>query len=1325
MFNDAPTPSNHAHYGYDHIVLKKTGYETDPGSGNYRYLTLKYAGKYFHRHAVARQCVSVPDPLKPILMDLSYNYVCSYQNFEYDMTGKLTLTIDKFGDRIVGFKVFLEGTSKDIPVFEHAADIHFFGDDVDPNDGEGTLFQDIAGNVIFLASYGTNEATTRVKLFANADCKTLDCNLTIPEEFVSGQRYENDFKYRDDLGVYNEPKRVVYDVFWHRDLGPTPASETGVIKGKLVDRSNNIVIKRALVYLNRQVGLIRNKLANESDLAYEIYLRNTTSRIARAPLEEDSTFEFKDVPLFTRMEGSSDAWQGAAYTIEVVYAQADNTFLPGTPVIHYKSKMVHNIAPQDGNDPAVVVGLDGISSIAAKRDVATQLSNISTNNYRAIETNVLQRLAKLESGELPLTAEAEEGVKRAVWAESMAREGARQAEDLIKVMLQGLGSTVTDVLGRLMKNDDTRGAKGKKLVTGAATSKLQSAKADDFKVNPKLSAEEIDQLALDGVQFVMLDTVEKMLSWQSGFTEAVLKVKGADKGTIAKVTRLLNTAAKIVVLIAKQSMGLDPSALFSALRDELIKESINQLAPLLFDNQLRLQLDLPIYGDFRKDLGTLESVPSYCKLTATDLDYSQTKMRLWSRADLARYQADAESSGQYQLELISQGTSVKVLLIYAQATAKIGKTAGSVLGVAGSLGLSQAKIAAEISKEVALFANVSTFAVPAAYVFYSSPKLVKNGVYAAYGEKPITGASLHTVNPPDPASSLPPGLRTELQDAYSRFVNSAGAFATNLQLDEIGKAITASTGTAGFTGAYRSLRQSSGQLSSQIMGVSGNNEGDGTTVSLLIQKELEFTLACDLAYQEFVSLLTTLFSDAYTGKNDQAYILARDEVLRLLGDASKKALDLQGSLTRWIDSHAGVQLRPAIGVAITSISSAGSTKTEISRSGEPFEIKAHVRNLSSLALSNLTVSLSLAVPETVAKINTPSSVQVGTSSLKPYDGQPDGLDEAEAQWTITYVGPVANAGPLIISIAVLESGQTPVSFVSSAATGVLLPDRAATDPDGDRMPTSYEVLVGLDPNRTDADADPDNDGLTNIQEFLLGTDPHKADTDGDGLSDGEEVHGSKNGFRTNPMIADTDGDGILDGTDGQPLNALASTTVAIKEPAVALSAKTLTLSRANSVASVSVRNSGAGVLYWQAELDRPGLVTISPQAPSSGGDGDSLTISLAEPSSAKLLQASETRVVVSDIGGALQDGQELIVRIEAELPPPPPKPKISGITLRSGDRVRINFEGNAGTAIRLEGSVDLKVWTEVYRADTYAGGVLSLTESMTAARPYRFYRAAQ
>jgi alpha-tubulin suppressor-like RCC1 family protein len=64
------------------------------------------------------------------------------------------------------------------------------------------------------------------------------------------------------------------------------------------------------------------------------------------------------------------------------------------------------------------------------------------------------------------------------------------------------------------------------------------------------------------------------------------------------------------------------------------------------------------------------------------------------------------------------------------------------------------------------------------------------------------------------------------------------------------------------------------------------------------------------------------------------------------------------------------------------------------------------------------------------------------------------------------------------------------------------------DLDGDGMPSSWEILHGLDPeDPSDATEDPDQDQLTNLQEYQFSTNPRDKDTDDDYVPDNIEVFG--------------------------------------------------------------------------------------------------------------------------------------------------------------------------------------------------------------------------
>ncbi len=97
------------------------------------------------------------------------------------------------------------------------------------------------------------------------------------------------------------------------------------------------------------------------------------------------------------------------------------------------------------------------------------------------------------------------------------------------------------------------------------------------------------------------------------------------------------------------------------------------------------------------------------------------------------------------------------------------------------------------------------------------------------------------------------------------------------------------------------------------------------------------------------------------------------------------------------------------------------------------------------------------------------------------------------------------------------------------------------DSDGDNLPDTYEIKVGLDPHNPDTDGDgirddlddKDGDGFNNYGEYYFGTDINNPDTDGDYIKDGEEVdyYTITVTNATSTLLPDTDHDGTPDVLD--------------------------------------------------------------------------------------------------------------------------------------------------------------------------------------------------
>ena len=168
------------------------------------------------------------------------------------------------------------------------------------------------------------------------------------------------------------------------------------------------------------------------------------------------------------------------------------------------------------------------------------------------------------------------------------------------------------------------------------------------------------------------------------------------------------------------------------------------------------------------------------------------------------------------------------------------------------------------------------------------------------------------------------------------------------------------------------------------------------------------------------------------------------------------------------------------------------------------------------------------------------------------------------------------------------------------------------DSDGDGVPDSVEVTMGLNPLDADSDLDgipdgdedADGDGLSNRAEVVMGSNPLVADTNGNGVNDGAEDadgDGLKDGQEavsgTNPFLPDSDGDGWFDGVEVEvgslPLNPASRPVVYV------VSAPPVSVWRTTADGST-----GAGV---GTVVAYPPVVMLRP-APSTDGLGASVVV---------------------------------------------------------------------------------------------------------------------
>ena len=332
---------------------------------------------------------------------------------------------------------------------------------------------------------------------------------------------------------------------------------------------------------------------------------------------------------------------------------------------------------------------------------------------------------------------------------------------------------------------------------------------------------------------------------------------------------------------------------------------------------------------------------------------------------------------------------------------------------------------------------------------------------------------------------------------------------------------------------------------------------------------------------------------------------------------------------------------PSLGIADVSIVSQATGKDSISQPSEALTITAIVKSLSVSSVSGISATLSLIGDETAISIDT-ANVMVRDGSLAARDDAPlTGEDQAQVAWTVHWDDAVFRGQPLILQLDLLQDGNEPVSFDSDAEFIVLPFDDAAVDPDGDALPTDWELDNGLLPDLNDAHQDPDEDGIDNLAEYDAGTDPQESDTDGDGLSDGEELSLGADGYITDPLKPDTDDDGYNDLEDSSPDNALSIDTITnISEPVVEVSNNRVHIVTLGSTASVVISNIGTGSLSWIAEIGDPAIASV---LSSTGRAGDTLVIGAASTINPSFVHGIHTQVIVSDTGGAVRDTKAIDV----------------------------------------------------------------------------------
>ncbi len=1051
------------------------------------------------------------------------------------------------------------------------------------------------------------------------------------------------------------------------------------------------VIDQATINLYKQTGFIRKKLQGESDVEYEAFLKEQPRALIQSlEITPDSAgrISFKNVPILkTEAAGGPGVSRIAYYTIEATAGETEEVDInlvtiedpaPGAITTFFTTESVINIKPE-AEEPfdEVVIQLTPIDEIGVKTGLVNSLSEVSPNNYLEIE-NLVQGFLNTLVDKENITPEELEAVKRAILAERVALEGARFSDLLLTTMLDGLANLLTDAIDDLFKSN-----RGKEL----------SDARDNF--NSLEQGLNFDRLEAGGwrgffgndseVANRIKANLEEMLSENKGLGLSLVAdtLKLASDGVFALISQLLTStgtdseSAQKIASIAKSiidtgfvfaiTQGFDggkPIAKF------IISEIVKGGKDALFDGQV-------FY--------------SYTGFTKAELELSLQMMEGWNINDKLAFESDKQDVFGI---LNAMGESLVVADTIVAFSSEIADALGGFgvdfIEVLGPVGATVAKVA----KVVKYVSNGATFGVPFVMVYgviggpnadiplapgtmlhqFFGPTvhlgLMEKGVVKSFGNR--GPADLNAIDPQVSSAFVSPkhikkataanqNLISGLNQNLNELKATLGQLINSLSDDIIPDAISLTGGETGntFTSEHSQFQRSVSHIRAQVSGAGSIGSAETEGFQSLIESEADFNVLTAELFTLFPDLYFKVLLFEYTGPDDPLYIAERNHLISTIESFQNKADKLSAVATTVFNAVNETITLPTIVVDNMTVTSDVTGGSSITLSPEEFTLRAHIKNISALSVSDVFAKLTVASVQNAFKVSTPLERSVADGSLEADDGADlAGKDEADVVWQFTFNGDLDLTERVALAVELNGKGGAPGTFTSLSGLKILELDISLSDKDLDGIPDEYENRNGLDDTKDDALEDKDNDGLVNRLEFDIRTDPQKQDTDGDGLFDGEETTAGKDGFLTDPLNPDTDEDGIQDGKDGSPLDG--GTTEPPKsgdiigEPEVSIDGNEVTITREAPLASVKVTNRGDAILVWSAMSDNESIVLVSPNLPElRNGDGD-LIISASPGFDFNTSGVVKATVRVFDIAGKTSDFKDITVKVgsgeDRELP---------------------------------------------------------------------------
>ena len=1242
---------NFAMYGQDTLEVRLNEYEVSEErlpSGIINIHHIHYlSGEYRHWHGFGTE--TELDDIDGIKRK-RYDYTLPSYEIIYPVSGTVTYTFRDDYPSFYRIRVYLEGTTTSSIPFKHGTKVYITNSD--PNNsinGEMDLYL-----------FNTEKSTINLNVVFS---EPIAANQFPPEladidNIISLIDYQPDFILNGN---------VLYESFnEYEPVASLPEVITGPIKFIPYDSSTyENLITAGIAILRRQTGYYNNPHRegseehnqflmdfdkNSVDVGESINLHITMDKddliawyrdviydnpdpdkIEQSKLDHN-LFTFEDIPVYQYTQiGDLNARIPIYYSIFISNASAIE-YIQGQDGeeyiydIDYFNKVERNLKVSDFQN--YKIPLDPFLGLETKTELVTSLINSSEEHYGPIERQVQENFLNpiLNNAEEEISLSTSESLKRSIHAERIVDEATKYADQLIKLMLEGLANFISDLIGDKVKFE---------------SKDLASAKRTDFmwKQGQKNATPE---------EYVKLDAARKNLRRRSYLDVSIAAGKIKKVWEIARhgIKQLLISAGakKKDVDLAMKVLNVVFKATLNIIERQSYQSGAVPIAQILIMEVIKASHPY-LHQDF-------------CEDTKYLLQDSYDLMVHWNSSDEEKYKQDRNKAIQKLFEIIDTAKTAIQVTDYTRTVRDPIKSAEALFELIP--GLKKGKY---VTMTLKYASTAATFLTPLSACYIAFPELMEDGVKHAWGIDVNGDVEKYSVHSNNTLSNSFFIANVDIDRAVSikdnliaTIENIEDALARNQLLESYE---LAAGETDSYLDAYEMLDHVVLDCVRYMAGVSGNEEDYYNELNEIAAKQFELYYQFIFLNSDLLAFFDNYFLFAYNGFDDPYYVSEKNVLLYHVSALKFSIEEFFEDFERLMNQTNSTDGMPVVAVKDLEIQSDITGLDSISHSTETFTVTARIVNLSDIPVSNISATLILDPSNELIHPMGNEMVNLPGEFLAPYDGAPEtGSDEQALEWHVQFEGDLLNPESVSISIDILENNLTPESFIAFNEMTLLVPEIELFDSDLDGLPDFYERENSLILGENDYDSDPDNDNVPNYRERLNNTNPHDSDTDKDGLTDGEELSSGDDGYITDPNEKDTDQDGVIDSIDGQPIDGgTIERDTFYSDSNIMVSEDEVHLTVHNRVAIIKVEKSGEKDVYWTAAADNNALVAVTPETPDVRKTGDSLIISLPGIYDPSIKGQTETFVSVYQVDNPSHPPMRIPVTIgEIYIPTPSPTP---------------------------------------------------------------------